>query len=254
MTSVQERTPGPEFAFIDESGDTGAVSNGGSKTYTLGCTLVPMTQWTDALDYLVNLRRNLRSTYGLKSTEEVKANHLVGCKKVYRELGLGDGQLRDIYQRHVDAAINISSGVGAIVVRKDTIRKTDIDVFNTAWEYLFTRLRKRAEDTGQPIVIVHDEGEARRVRAHLRKFRRVNWQGASYGSARLLVEDPVPRNSEQSYFIQVADILAYAASRHALPTTGKTTKICDDTMWLRTDAVQIKAISARRDGIYMWPT
>jgi hypothetical protein len=254
VTAVQERPVGPEFAYIDETGDTGSVDGGGSQTYTLGCVLVPMTRWTDTLDYLINLRRNLKATYGLKMSQEVKANHLVGIKIVYRELGLGDGQVRDIYRRHIDASVQSTSGVGAVVVHKSQIKNPGIDVFGTAWEYLLTRLRKRTEDRQQPIVIVHDQGEEDRVRKHLRRFRRANWQGSRYGSARLLVEDPVARNSQHSYFIQLADLVAYAASRHAVPATGKTTRICDSTMWERLDQIQIKAVSARGDGIYKWPT
>lgn len=253
MTAFQERPVGPEFAYVDESGDTGAVSNGGSTTYTLGCVLVPMANWTDSLDYLVNLRRNLRNTYNLRMAMEVKANHLVGVKKVYRDLGLGDGQVRDIYRRHVDATVRFSSGVAAVVVHKSLIVRTDIDPFETAWEYLLTRLRMRSEANGHPIMLVHDEGEADRVRKHLRRFRRHNWQGSQFGDARLLVEDPVARNSQHSYFIQLADLIAYAASRNVVPAHGKTTKICDETMWARTETVQIAAVSRRGDGIYKWP-
>ncbi|MGW4095018.1 hypothetical protein [Nocardia sp. NPDC004750] len=90
MTAVQKRPPTAEFAYIDEMGDTGAVDGGGSQTYTLGCVLIPMHTWTDALDYLVNLRRNLGDAYGLPMSQEVKANHLVGIKKTYSDLGLGE--------------------------------------------------------------------------------------------------------------------------------------------------------------------
>jgi hypothetical protein len=148
-----------------------------------------------------------------------------GIRSVYRELGLGDGQVRDIYRRHIDASVQSCSGVGAIVVHKSQIKRPDIDVFATAWEYLFTRLRKRTDERQQPIVIVHDQGEDDRVRKHMRRFRRANWQGSQFGSARLLVEDPVPRNSQHSYFIQVADLVAYAASRHAVAATGRTTRL-----------------------------
>jgi hypothetical protein len=75
------------------------VSNGGSWTYTLGCVLIPILRWTDSLDYFVNPRRNLKSTYGLKMSQEVKANHLVGIKSAYRDLGLGRAG-----SRHLPAA------------------------------------------------------------------------------------------------------------------------------------------------------
>jgi hypothetical protein len=212
-----------------------------------------MAQWTDSLDYLINLRQNLKATYGLKMSQEVKANHLVGVKNIYRDLRLGDGQVRDIYRRHIDATVNFSSGVGAVVVHKAVIKKPEIDVFQTAWEYLFTRLRKRTEERNQPILIIHDEGEADRVRKHLRRFRRRNWQGSKYGAAPLLVEDPIPRNSQHSYFIQVADLAAYSASRYAVPAHGKTTRICDSTMWERLKPVHITALSTTGDGVYKWP-
>ncbi|MBJ7337237.1 MAG: DUF3800 domain-containing protein [Mycolicibacterium sp.] len=244
---------GPEFAYIDETGDIGAVDNGGSTTYTLGCVLVPMHRWTESLDDLVNLRRSLKADYGLNVREEVKANHLVGIKKVYRDLGLGDGQVRDIYQRHVDTCAHLSSGVFGVMIHKSLVKKPDPDFFGWSWEYLLTRLRKRTEATGQPILIVHDDGEAARVRTHLRRFRRHNWQGGGYGGAPLLVEDPVPRNSAHSVFIQLADLTAYAASRYAVPVQGRTTRICDATMWNRLESVHLQAVSLRRDGIYKWP-
>lgn len=250
---------GPEFAYIDETGDTGAFvaggSRSGSKSYSLGCLLVPMTGWTGALDDVVQMRRGISTTYGVRMAVEAKANELVGIKKTYRDLGLGDGQVRDIYQRHVDSVAAVSSGVGAIVIDKSKIRRPDIDVFSTAWEYLFTRLRKRAEDSGHPIVVVHDKGEEDRVRRHLRRFRRLNWQGTGVGNAPLLIEDAVPRDSRQSYFIQMADLVAYSASRYAIPTTGRTTKICDQTMWQRMSSVHMTQLNrARGDGIYVWPT
>ncbi len=243
-----------EFVYIDESGDTGPRDNGGSVTYTLGCVLIDAATWTDSLDALIAMRREVKSVYGLRMSQEAKANHLVGVKKVYRELGLGDGQVRDIYERHMRTVSTVASGVGAIVINKPLIRKADTDVFHTAWEYLFTRLRARAESTGRPIMIIHDDGEPDRVRKHLRKFRRWNWQGSCFGQARMLVEDPAARDSQQSYFIQAADLVAYAASRCAVPAKGKTTRICDETMWSLANGKHIKELSSRGDGIYMWPT
>lgn len=240
-----------EFAYIDESGDTGAA---GTRTFTLGCVLVPVDDWAERFDQLIAMRRDIRDTYHLPMRQEAKANHLVGVKKIYRELGLGDGQVRDIYQRHMRAANRVASGVFAIVIRKDLLVRPDVEVFDTSWRYLLERLRNRSEDTGTPIMVIHDIGQDDAIRKLVRRFRRVSWSAAGKPvSAPLIVEDPVPRNSQHSYFIQLADLAAYAASAKALPRSGRTAAICDEQMWQLLKSVHVTKVSQRGDGLYVFP-
>lgn len=245
--------PRAEFAYIDESGDVGMEN--GSRTFTLSCVLVPLDDWYERLDYLVNMRRSIRDTYHVPMQQEAKANHIVGIKKLYRDLNLGDGQMRDIYQRHMRAIERVSSGAFAIVIQKDKLKKRDADVLHMAWDYLLERLRKRSESTGAPIVVVHDIGQDDAIRKHVRRFRRVTWTAAKQKvSARLIVEDPMPRDSQQTYFIQLADLAAYAASTKAVPRNGNGAKICNHLMWDTLGAARLKEVSpARGDGLYVFP-
>lgn len=238
-----------EFAYIDESGDTGIT---GTRTFTLGCVLVPADDWGTRLDQLVSMRRDIRDTYGLPMRQEVKANHLVGVKKAYLDLGLGDGQVRDIYQRHLRATTQIASGVFAVVARKDLMEAPNPDVFDTSWRHLLDRLRKRSETTGAPILVIHDIGQDDAIRKLIRRFRRPT--AYSRMPASLIVEDPVPRDSRHSYFIQLADLAAYAASSTALPRAGRTAAICDETMWQMLKSVHVSEVSQRLDGLYVFPS
>lgn len=42
-------------------------------------------------DRLAEIRRVVRDTYRLPMRQEVKANHFVGVRRIYRDLGLGYG-------------------------------------------------------------------------------------------------------------------------------------------------------------------
>ncbi len=245
-----------EFAYVDETGDKGdpAVSPGATRTYTLGCVLVPGGDWTDRLDWLTGVRREIRDTYGILLRHELKANVLLRGRGDLRHLGLGDGQRRDVFRRSLGALSVVASGVFAIVIDKEA-RPMDYRPEDRAWTYLLQRLRIRSEQSGKPIILVHDAGDDATVRAIHRRFRRHSFApGGSRVSAPLLVEDPVPRDSASSYFVQAADLVAYAGFRRFQSPGPKSGSVCDETMWDELRPVwRPEVTNARRDAIVVWP-
>lgn len=157
-------TPRAEFAYVDETGDSGPLAKGGGRTYTLGCVLVPIDNWTQRLDAVTDVRRGIKNTYRVRLRDELKANYLVRPRGPLKDSGLGDGQLRDIYRRVLTSLNVISSGVFAIVIDKEYLR-TDYDPAERAWHFLLQRLRIRTQRMNHPILLVHDEGEDNKIRA-----------------------------------------------------------------------------------------
>lgn len=247
--------PRSEFAYVDESGNTGSVAKGGTRTYTLGCVLVPFDAWTERLDYLSAVRRGIRDTYGVRLRDELKANYLLKARGSLVGLGLGDGQRRDIYQRLLRSLNVVASGTFAIVIDKEQPGLGDRDPADVAWEYLMQRLRIRSTNGGHPIVLVHDDGDRDRVRKIHRRFRRHSWApGGKAVTAPLLVEDPVARDSALSYFVQAADLAAYAAFRRYAPPGRSTGKVCNERMWDEVRPSWRTEVSSRRqDAIVAWP-
>jgi hypothetical protein len=243
--------PSFEFAYIDESGDTG---KNGSRTYTLGCVLIPGDSWTPRLDIITTMRREIRDVYGIPVRAEIKANSLIRPRGDLKDSNLGDGQRRDIYQRHFHTLSLVSSGVFAVVIDKEKVTSAH-DYAQVAWDYLYQRLRNRSERFGHPILVIHDEGDADRVRKTHRKFRRHSFNASGQRvAAPLLVEDPVARQSHQSYFIQMADLVAFSAFRAVQPP-AKPSSVCGPEMWEQLASLQrAEVTTARRDGIIVWPT
>lgn len=190
----------------------------------------------------------------MKATDEVKGEWIAGVKKHFRDLGLGDGQLRDIYTRHLKLTQIISSAAFSVILTKSAIYKKDLDLEEWAWKMLFQRLRMRTQETNAPIIVLHDNGSRNAaIRAHLRRFRRIDWVSGMTLSAPLLIEDPTPRDSQQSYFVQLADLCAFAASRRIMPSKGRRANICHPDMWNALGSARLVKASGRGDGIIAWP-
>lgn len=68
-------------------------------------------------------------------------------------------------------------------------------------------------------MLLHDEGDDANIRKLGRKARRAGTARSAFGTGMLsvpayrLVDDPIPKRSDQSYFVQLADLSAYAAFR-----------------------------------------
>lgn len=224
------------FAYVDESGDTGAA---GSRTYALGCVLVPGTAWPDTFDRVISFRRFLRRQFGVPVRAEIKANYLLRNGGPFRALGLSERARHAIYRQSIRLHPKLDLQTFAVVVNKATVaakypgRPAD----DVAWEYLLQRLERFTTKLDHWALVVHDEGNAKAVRGLARKARRAGTAGSMLGTGVLnvpftrLLDDPVSRDSSQSYFLQMADLTAYAAFRKLYPPPVRPVQIVPQRMW-----------------------
>ncbi|MER7073232.1 DUF3800 domain-containing protein [Terrabacter sp. NPDC000476] len=254
------------LAYIDESGDSGQTN--GSNTYTLGCVLVRDTAWPDVFDNFLQFRRFVRARFGILLRDEIKANYLLRGGGDLKRFGFGEGIRHDIYRMHMRLAPKLGLQVFAVVIDKTKIQvwRNPRDI---AWGFLLQRLERMSTKSGEPIMVIHDEGDSHAIRGLARKARRANTPGSAFGvghlslPARLILDDPVPRNSSQSFFIQLADLSAYAAFRTVFPPNPKRATVCPPTMWGElgdarfADANKLATgVLARtaEPGVVVWPT
>lgn len=249
------------LAYIDESGSTGAVATGGSKSYTLGCVLVQASQWAEVLDALIGYRRYLKTTFGLLARAEVKANHLLQNGGAFRELALSERARHAVYRGSLRLCAKVDMKAFAIVIRKELL--TSGNPHDYAWTFLFQRLERLTTKQGVQVVVIHDEGDEKRVRALARRARRAGIAGSAFGTGyvkvpfRGLLDDPVSRRSHESLFLQLADLVAYAAFRRVFPPPVKPVQIVPELMWDELGDARLSEVNRRSGGpspgIVAWP-
>lgn len=252
------------LVYADESGDRGAA---GSATYVVAGIVVDAKQWPDVFDRLVAYRRWLRDQFNLPVRAEIKASHLISNGGPLRELKLGDSVRHRIYVAFMRLQAKLGLRTYAIVIRKKeyALRGVATDPRHVAWEYFIQRIERLTSASQEPALILHDEGEALLVRTLARRARRIGTAGSAFGTGslkrpvRLLIEDPVPRHSDQSLFVQLADLNAYAAFRATVPPPPLAGRvhIVPQGMWDELGSARMHEVNKVRGGpapgIVAWP-
>jgi hypothetical protein len=123
-----------------------------------------------------------------------------------------------------------------------------------------THCRKLEEKDkkSEKIMLLPDEGHGPMVRQVMRKARRFQTIPGRYGGkldirAKYLIEDPVEKNSAESYFTQLADWNAYAA--HRSKYVDPITRTPND-LWDRLGNIRhpdVNSVAGGPIGIVVWP-
>lgn len=170
---------------------------------------------------------------------ELKANYLIRGGGPLRPLHLSESARFGIYRQSMRLHDKLGFRTFSILIDKQ--RHPDRSADGLAWEYLLQRLERFSTQdrpgTTHLILIVHDEGNAPLVRAYARKARRAGGAGSRFGTGYMrlpfggLLDDPIPRDSKQSYFLQLADLAAYAAFRRYYPPPPRPVHVVPEDMW-----------------------
>ena len=252
------------LAYIDESGSDGPISKGASLTFTLGCVLIDAERWPDVFDDMIDYRRYLRDRFEIPVRAELKANFLLRNGGPLRPLHLSESARFAVYRGLMRLQAKLEVKAFAVVIRKNVMdsRGLTLNPRDTAWEYLIQRLERFTTKERTQVVIFHDEGEGGIVRTLTRKARRIGSAGSAFGTgslkrpARLLLDDPVSRKSHESYFVQLADLNAYAAFRSYYPPPKRPINVVPQNMWDELGTARMGAVNqlaGGTPGIVVWP-
>lgn len=239
------------LAYADESGDSGYD---GSPTgyFVLAILMIRDADWLTQLDRLTAMRAYLRKRWGIPPTEELKASRILRPRGAFYERGLALEDRREIYRlaMQFQRAEKVYTTF-AVCIDKTKILKRDRDPREFAWQFAIERLDNYAGRLGEWVSLYPDAGHGYFIRRMVRRMRRFHSVASAYGeggrleaSALRVVEDPSDRDSSESYFIQLADLNAYAAARYLWPTT----KAFGREMWNELGDARLEKVNRIRGG------
>ena len=227
--------------YVDESGDCGLKSDGSPTRYfCLTGVVVHELRWRDTMADLLTFRHWLKGKYHIYLEDELHAGDMFN--KPERTPAsirvLKKHQRLAIIRHFADCIARLSdiSLINVVVDKHSGHVPSKDEVFRWAWYSLFQRfentIRNRnfpgpsnSDDRG---LIFADNTDGLKLRNYLDRMRLANPLKVRQRSGafvykdepvRVIIENPVMRDSKESFFIQVADCASFLLKQSIQPSS-----------------------------------
>lgn len=234
--------------YVDESGDPGEYNGNNSKHFILSGIIVNDKDWKSSLDKFKNFRLELKNSYNFLLKTELHASEFIRINKNedYRKIKKTN---RLFILRKTSETIPLifkNSKVINILLDKTKIKLEDYQ--DTAWKRLIQRYDNYLSNKNDYGIIISDTTDEKIVRNIIRKMRYFNYISSHYNDksynkpVKYILEDLFMRNSQHSYFIQAADVIAHLLYRYEYPK-GSLKKFNVEKYFLNFDKILLKDAS-----------
>lgn len=204
------------IAYYDESGDDGFPQYS-SQFFVLSALYLHHLNWRKVYETIQIFRKQLKTDYRIPVNWEIHTKYLLLNKNPYREIGLSNQDRIGIIDLLCDLASQLEIKVVNVAINKTKIKRPDYKILDRALTYSVQRIEndlKRIDPVGR-FLIITDEGRVGKMCRTTRKIQKINFIPSRYGPTgyrqeiELLIEDPLPKSSKESSFIQLADTISY---------------------------------------------
>ena len=208
------------IVYFDETGDDG-YPNYSSQVFVLTSLYLHHRVWKEEYEKIYAFRRALKEQYGIPVKFELHTRALLTNKKPYTSLNLSE-------ESRFGIALELARLIGSLDLQlvNVCIDKTKItpanegrykDVLDAALTFNIQRIENtiRKVEPGTRVLTITDEGRVGKMRKTTRKIQKFNVIPSLLGSGtyqqeiQLLIEDPLPKNSKESHFIQICDFVSF---------------------------------------------
>jgi Protein of unknown function (DUF3800) len=226
--------------YADESGDPGLPTAGSPTTlFCLSGVVVHELAWQSTLLQLLQFRHWLRTRYGIPQEAELHTAEMINKpSKVHASLRQLPKHIRLAIIRQFANEIGRLKDVAVINVVLDKTRANQNanDAFCYAWNILFQRFENTMSYKNFPGacnpqergIVFPDNTDGAKLNRLLDRMRASNRLKINHGTGasthlncpvRLIIENPVLRQSHESYLIQAADCCAFLLKQNLQPSS-----------------------------------
>lgn len=203
--------------YIDDSTDR--------PTNVFSALAIPHRQWNTAFEYIKKWRIHLRDVHGIPLGFEIHSTAFLSGRGSDGTLShLSRHTRSQIFHKHFEV-VEFMHRWG---VRIFNVCNNDDDQYR-AFERLLNRINRTMVAWDSFAHLICDEGKERQYIAMVRRMRVHNPIPSNQGGwpdggvtknipIERIIEDPQFKSSQKSYFIQVADIVAFGLLRREVPT------------------------------------
>ena len=266
--------------YADESGDPG-LGPGASDTYVVSGIAIRARDWKDSFSAIVAARRQWGRTYGIPQRLELHAYYLAHNRGRFSRAAssMARSQCLSLYADALRCLAGLRVRLISVCIHKDALLRHGgatwvdkdgathrTDVFTMAWQFALQRFHnsvmawsERCPEQRHGMVVtdmtrdVHLRALMRRLRAHNPVPSHYSPDGWRNLPLDTLIDDPMPRDSRISYFVQMADLAAFALAKQVRPG-GSLARFGFETYYGMLEPIMHKA-ACKPDpqGVFHWP-
>ena len=203
------------FSYFDEAGDDGFPLFS-SPLFVLTGIYFDEQHWKQIYQEWGGFRREIKNSFRIPQKTEFHTRDFLLNKNPYTDFHISDSERLEV----VDLFLKKMSGLQLhcinVAIDKTKILTKNYPVLENAMNYSIQRIENdlSMKKTNHHFLIIADEGRIGKMTQIARKIQKINYIPSKFTSQSyrkeisLLLEDPLPKNSAQSYFIQMGDMIA----------------------------------------------
>lgn len=233
------------IAYFDETGDDGYPKYS-SELFVLTSLYMHEEEWKNNYNMIKDFRKQMKTNYNFPVKLEFHTKNFLTDKNPYRIFNWDHDIKRRILCDYFDLISSLNIKIINVVINKLNIKFPDYDVLDKALTYNVQRIENdlTKTHTSERFLIIIDEGREGKMRKTTRKIQRINFIPSKFTKGqyirqeiKCLIEDPLPKQSSESYFIQLADLISYIIFLYSLKEFNKKEWANRIRSWLSIDDV-----------------